>query len=86
MTGTGSTARPAAAARELVREAKRRGKWVHMGRVNSLKRLQYATSIGCDSADGTYLVKAPDGNLPTLLAWLDQVNSPQPAALFDLAS
>lgn len=40
-------------ARELAREAKRRGKLVHMGRVNSLRRLRYAHSIGCDSVDGT---------------------------------
>jgi hypothetical protein len=56
-------------ARELVREAKARGKWVHMGRVNSIRRYQYAHSIGCDSADGTYLVFGPDVNLPKLLTW-----------------
>ena len=39
----------------LTDEAKRRGKWVHMGRVNSWRRFDYARSIGCDSADGTYL-------------------------------
>jgi hypothetical protein len=39
----------------LIAEAKRRGKWVHMGRVNSLRRLTLAASVGCDSADGTYL-------------------------------
>lgn len=39
----------------IVREAKRRGKWVHMGRVNSKRRMVYAESIGCDSADGTML-------------------------------
>ncbi len=48
---------PQAAA--LVEEAKRRGKWVHMGRVNSLRRMQYAESIGCDSADGTVLKHDP---------------------------
>lgn len=37
----------------LVREAKQRGKWVHMGRVNSLTRIKYAAAIGCDSVDGT---------------------------------
>lgn len=37
----------------VVREAKRRGKWAHMGRVNSLSRARYANSIGCDSIDGT---------------------------------
>jgi hypothetical protein len=39
----------------LIAEAKRRGKWVHMGRVNSLRRLRIAKSVGCDSVDGTYL-------------------------------
>ena len=41
--------------RAVVAEAKRLGVWVHMGRVNSLRRMQYAESIGCDSADGTSL-------------------------------
>jgi hypothetical protein len=58
------------AARRLAAEAKRRGLWLHMGRVNSLRRLRYAADIGCDSADGTYLAFGPDQNLPNLLAWL----------------
>lgn len=37
-------------------EAKRRHKWVHMGRVNSMKRMRIAQSFRCDSADGTYLL------------------------------
>lgn len=57
---------------ELVAEAKRRGKWVHMGRVNSNKRYKYAAAIGCDSADGTYLTFGPDVNLPKLLGWVTQ--------------
>ena len=65
-------------ARALTAEAKRRGKRVHMGRVNSLKRLRYADAIGCDSADGTYLTYAPDANLPRLLAWLRTVNDQTP--------
>jgi hypothetical protein len=65
-------------AAQLVGEAKQRGLWVHMGRVNSRKRLAYANSIGCDSADGTYLTFGPDKNLPRLLAWLDEING-QPA-------
>lgn len=64
------------AARDLAGEAKARGKRVHMGRVNSLRRLQYAAAIGCDSADGTYLTYGPDINLPSLLAWLRAVNAP----------
>lgn len=42
-----------AQAARLVGEAKRRGLWAHMGRVNSGRRIQYANAIGCDSVDGT---------------------------------
>ena len=48
-------------------------------RVNSLKRLRYAASIGCHSADGTCLAFGPDRNLPRLLGWLTQVNAANPA-------
>lgn len=71
------------AARELVAEAKRRGKWVHMGRVNSGKRWRYAEAIGCDSVDGTYLTFGPDVNLPKLLGW---VQRPAEPSLFDLVT
>lgn len=66
-----------AAARLLVDEAKRRGMWCHMGRVNSYKRLKYAADIGCDSADGTYLRFGPNENLPKLESWLARINRPQ---------
>lgn len=64
-------------ARELVAEAKRRGKRVHMGRVNSERRWRYAQAIGCDTVDGTFLTFGPDVNLPRLLSWrltLDQLD------------
>ena len=51
-------------AEAIVREAKRRGKWVHMGRVNSLKRMRYAAGIGVDSCDGTGWAKHRDANMP----------------------
>lgn len=56
----------------LIREAKRRGKWVHMGRVNSLRRLYVAESMGCDSVDGTFLAKGPKVNWPRMLHWFEQ--------------
>lgn len=61
-------------ARALAVAAKARGKRVHMGRVNSMRRLRYASYVGCDSADGTYLTFGPDVNLPKLLAWLRDAN------------
>ncbi|WP_089802118.1 hypothetical protein [Cellulomonas sp. KH9] len=65
-------------ARALIAEAKSRGKWVHMGRVNSERRLRYASAVGCDSADGTYIAFGPDQNLPNVLAWLRGVNGSSP--------
>lgn len=57
------------AARALVTEAKARGKWVHMGRVNSERRYRIAHEMGCDSADGTFLTFGPKILLPRLLSW-----------------
>lgn len=51
-------------ARDLVYTAKDRGKWVHMGRVNTWRRLEYAKSIGVDSVDGTRLSMFTDTYLP----------------------
>ena len=62
------------AATALTAEARSRGKGVHMGRVNSLRRLWFASAIGCTSADGTYLAFGPDVNLPRLLGWLGSVH------------
>lgn len=58
----------------LARMAKRLGKWVHMGRVNSRKRLAYADSIGCDSCDGTYIAFGPTKNLARMIRWLGEIN------------
>lgn len=51
----------------LVDVAHDRGKWVHMGRVNSTKRYLRALAMGCDSTDGTFLKYGEIGSM------LDQV-------------
>ena len=56
-------------------EARRRGKWVHMGRVNGLRRLLVALEFGVDSVDGTYLLhearKGRAGDAPhDVVGWL----------------
>lgn len=71
-----------AAARDLAREAKARGKWLHMGRVNGGGRMRYARDIGCGSVDGTFLKFAPTENLGRLLNFRRLVLDQQP--LFDL--
>ena len=68
-------------AARLAYQAKDHGKWVHMGRVNSRKRLLRAAVMGCDSADGTFLKFAPTTNLPRLLAWLRELDR---SPVFDL--
>lgn len=42
-----------AAAARIVAESHLLGKWSHMGRVNTARRLQYAAAIGVDSVDGS---------------------------------
>lgn len=61
----------------LCAEAKQRGKWTHVGRVNSFRRLKACAVSGLDSADGTYLKFGPDANWPKLTAWLDAINGDQ---------
>lgn len=51
----------------LAQMAKRRRKWVHMGRVNTRRRVRYAASIGCDSIDGTNFSMYRRTNLPWAL-------------------
>lgn len=56
-----------ATATRLICEAKQAGKWVHMGRVNSTKRLLHALKVGVDSVDGTRLTRAPQREIRWLL-------------------
>ena len=58
------------AAYALAREADERGKWTHMGRVNSWRRLKAAAVSGYDSADGTYIKFGPDLLLPRVQEWV----------------
>lgn len=59
----------------LIEQAKAHGKNVHMGRVNSHRRITAAHLLGCDSTDGTYIKFGPDVNLPKVLSWLSAVNN-----------
>lgn len=66
------------AAAACAREAHRSGKWVHMGRVNSWRRLELAASWDLDSVDGTYLAFAPDANGRRLARWLSRLSAERP--------
>lgn len=60
-------------ARDIVSEAVRREVPVHMGRVNSYRRVRYAHDIGCSTADGTFLRFGPDKNLPKVRGWMNHL-------------
>lgn len=60
---------------DLVQEALERGKWVHMGRVNSMKRYQLARSWGCNSVDGTFLAYGPTKQWPRLVQWVESAQT-----------
>jgi hypothetical protein len=57
-------------AADLGAEAKDRGLWLHMGRVNSLKRMRTALEFGCDSIDGGQFSRFGDVKLERGLEWL----------------
>lgn len=57
----------------LVWEAKRRGKWCHMGRVNSFRRICAAYVSGYDSSDGTCLTRNPPQYVREIASWLDRL-------------
>lgn len=63
-------------ARRIIHEANQRGLWVHMGRVNTLRRIQYARAAGCDSIDGSGWVRWIDRRLPMALRWFDEPFQP----------
>jgi hypothetical protein len=58
-----------AAAENLAREAKKRGKWLHGGRVNSSKRTRHMMEIGADSMDGGGFSTWPK-NISKGLRWI----------------
>lgn len=64
--------RPCAA---LVDDAKQRGKWVHMGRVSSRRRLRYATDLQIDSIDGSGFSRWPDQRFAEYCQWDDQLRA-----------
>lgn len=65
--------------RRTVEEAKERGKWVHMGRVNSQRRMQYAAAIGVDSVDGTKYARFFDTWLHEGATWANSQQAALPA-------
>jgi hypothetical protein len=61
-------------ARRICIEAKKRSKWLHMGRVNTLKRIKYAFELNCDSIDGSGFSMFPDTYIPKTLKYLEELH------------
>lgn len=64
-------------AQHIVEYCKTKGKWIHMGRVNSRRRIELAHNWGCDSVDGTYLAFSPDANTPRLIRMVQAGTQPK---------
>jgi hypothetical protein len=75
--GGSTTWKLGAEARIIAAEAKRRGKWLHMGRVNGPRRMLHAARLGCDSIDGSSWAR---WKRVWLLAGLDAASSAAAAA------
>ena len=58
--------------RRAAAAARRHGKRIHVGRVNSGKRLAYAQRLGAVSSDGTFLAWGPDKNLLRVRGWYER--------------
>lgn len=64
------------AARELAIAARSRSRWVHVGRVNSLRRLLHWSGVA-DSSDGTLLAFGPQKNSERVRRWLESLRAGQ---------
>jgi hypothetical protein len=58
---------------DILPEAKARGLFLHMGRVNSRSRLRLALRSGCDSVDGSSLSMFPRTWIPTFIGWMKEL-------------
>lgn len=76
------------AAAWLIRQAKMHGKLVHVGRVNTERRVRLFDGLGLDSIDGTQFSRFPDTYVPR---WAERLRPalrgrlarPQPAPMFE---
>jgi len=58
----------------FIREAVRRGKHAHVGRVNTWGRIAWARACNADSVDGTHLAHNVSAYLPRLNSWMARLD------------
>lgn len=63
---------------DIIQTAKQNGLWVHMGRVNSLKRIKYAFDSNVDSIDGTKYAKFDKVHLEKALKYISNLEKQIP--------
>lgn len=63
-------------AERLANEARVRDKWVHVGRINSLKRLMHWNGVA-DSSDGTHLTYGPKKKADEVARWVRALRQTQ---------
>lgn len=66
---------------EIIQTAKEKGLWVHMGRVNSLKRIKYAYESKVDSIDGTKYAMFDKVHLKKALDYISSLQKQIPLQL-----
>jgi hypothetical protein len=79
--GTTAFKRGEAGGYAAISEGKRRGKRVHVGRVNGGGFLRQLAAAGADTADGTKLCFGPDTNYRLVTGWLDGLAAQPPMTL-----
>jgi hypothetical protein len=60
------------AAISVIKRAQARGMWVHVGRVNSRRRIRHFQLAGVDSVDGTGIIYEPNKVIKQLTRWIGQ--------------
>lgn len=63
----------------LAQDGKRRGAWVHIGRVNSERRIRIAAEMGCDSFDGGSMAMFGDAYIERFCKFAERVQVQQRA-------
>lgn len=58
----------------LIAAARAMGRHVHVGRVNSWRRISHHAYCGATTVDGNYLASSPDVLLPKLVRWMRRLD------------
>lgn len=63
-------------AEKCIKRAKEKGLWVHVGRVNTKKRMKHFSLLNVNSVDGTHITYGPDKKRKELIRWMEETRLP----------